>query len=433
MCCEFFRKVSWIDAVDEARFGFFVLFAQEYQSDVEVSLWGGSAVQLEGLEVCQSFFKQLCLDGDCKKKSHIVFCSLPFVSVFVSRLVWILSAWCQFFCFLAVCCLLLLSGMTLTILSDSSLLEKSVGLVAEEKRITLSLIDHLREIERRMLFAEMGYSSLFDFCVRHLGLSEGSTHRRISVMRLIRDVPSVRSSIVEGKLSLTSATTLHTFFQAEKRRGKRMTTAGKEDVIHQVAGLSKRECEAKLFEISPLALPREKERVISATETEIRFIADHELMAMLSELKGLLAHRLPSGANGDIIKCALGELVAGLRRQKMGDVIIVAENPAAGLAVAVPPVAAVSHGESPGLRTYLAAPLRREVWRRASGRCEFLTVDHKRCFSRHALEIDHIKPVAHGGTGELTNLRLVCRVHNQQQALSKVGPEIMSRYLPVGM
>ena len=326
----------------------------------------------------------------------------------------------------------LYGSMSIASLTDSCLLEKSLGLVAEEKRITLDLIDHLREIERRMLYAELGYSSLFDFCLRYLGLSEGSTHRRISSMRLIRDVPSVRASVASGRITLSTATTLNSFFQAEKRRGKRMTSTDKEGVIQQVAGLSKRECDAKLFEISPLSLPREKERVISATETEIRFIADQELMQMLGELKGLLAHRLTSGANGEIIKCALAELIAGLKKAKMGNgdggsvgdnTVLAVQNPAAGLAS----VAAV-----PGLRTGLPSSLRREVWSRAGGRCEFHTPDHKRCFSRFALEIDHILPVFQGGSGGLDNLRLVCRIHNQHQALSKVGPEVMSRYMPVG-
>ena len=331
--------------------------------------------------------------------------------------------------------------MSIVSLTDSCLLERSLGLVAEEKRITLELTDYLREIERRMLYAEIGYSSLFDFCIRHLGLSEGSTHRRISVMRLIRDLPSVRAEIEAGRLSLSSATTLNGFFQAEKRRGKRMTLAEKEAVVQQVIGLSKRECDAKLFEISPQAMPREKERVISATETEIRFIADKELMRMLEELRGLLAHRLPSGANSEIIKCALAELIAALKKSKMGsprDVIIVGgggdgeeaaepagQNLAAGLGSS-------DGGGAPGLRTHLASALRREVWSRAGGRCEFHTADHKRCFSRYALEIDHILPVSQGGGGDLANLRLVCRTHNQQQALAKVGPEIMSRYMPVG-
>src|SRR4051812_4801316 len=92
--------------------------------------------------------------------------------------------------------------------SDQDLLEKSKDLLAEEKRITLAFIEHLREIERRMLFSELGFSSLYELCVRKLGMSEGSAYRRISAMRLIRDVPSAKPDFESGKLSLSTATQL---------------------------------------------------------------------------------------------------------------------------------------------------------------------------------------------------------------------------------
>ena len=61
---------------------------------------------------------------------------------------------------------------------------KAQKLVAEERKITLALIECLEVISTQMIYAELGYGSLFEFCTRHLGLSEGSAHRRISAMRL---------------------------------------------------------------------------------------------------------------------------------------------------------------------------------------------------------------------------------------------------------
>ena len=158
-----------------------------------------------------------------------------------------------------------------------------------------------------MLFAELGYSSLFDFAVKHLGLSEGSAHRRISAMRLIRDVPQIQEAISDGKLTLCSAAKLHCFFQAEKKGGKPLNADEKQEVLEQVSGLSTRECEQKLFEISPGSSPRERERVVSSTETELRIIVDQEFMDLLTHFKGLLAHKLPNANNSQILKSALKE------------------------------------------------------------------------------------------------------------------------------
>ncbi|MGZ3698894.1 MAG: HNH endonuclease [Bdellovibrionota bacterium] len=54
----------------------------------------------------------------------------------------------------------------------------------------------------------------------------------------------------------------------------------------------------------------------------------------------------------------------------------------------------------------------------------------RRCESRYALEIDHILPVAHGGSHAPENLRVLCRAHNLQQAVEKLGPEVMKNFIP---
>jgi len=72
------------------------------------------------------------------------------------------------------------------LITNEWLLAKTKALVQEERRITLELIECLEIISSRTLYADLGYGSLFEFCTRHLGLSEGSAHRRISAMRLAR-------------------------------------------------------------------------------------------------------------------------------------------------------------------------------------------------------------------------------------------------------
>ncbi len=56
-------------------------------------------------------------------------------------------------------------------LSSEELLARTKNLVAEERRATLALIEHLQEIEARRIYAELGYASLWEFATRYLGLS----------------------------------------------------------------------------------------------------------------------------------------------------------------------------------------------------------------------------------------------------------------------
>ena len=74
-------------------------------------------------------------------------------------------------------------------LFDSDLLNQTRLLVAREREVTTELLWHLREVEHRRLYAEKGYSSLFDYVRRGLGYAEGSADRRISAMRLLKDLP----------------------------------------------------------------------------------------------------------------------------------------------------------------------------------------------------------------------------------------------------
>ena len=81
--------------------------------------------------------------------------------------------------------------MNLKMFENTQLIEKTKMLVQEEKRLTLEILHHLREIERRRLFAEMGFSSLFEFATKNLGYSPAAAYRRIEAMRLLTEIPEI--------------------------------------------------------------------------------------------------------------------------------------------------------------------------------------------------------------------------------------------------
>ncbi|OFZ55188.1 MAG: hypothetical protein A2428_11620 [Bdellovibrionales bacterium RIFOXYC1_FULL_54_43] len=106
-------------------------------------------------------------------------------------------------------------------LSDSELLSQTQLLVARERKLTAELLWHLREVEHRRLYAEEGFSSLFDYVTRGLGYAEGSADRRISAMRLLKELPGIEPALKSGELSLSNASALQHFFKSEqKNRGK---------------------------------------------------------------------------------------------------------------------------------------------------------------------------------------------------------------------
>src|SRR2546428_14164624 len=66
-------------------------------------------------------------------------------------------------------------------LSTRELDQEAEKCVLSEQRSVASLIAHLSEISKRKGHLELGYKDLFDYCVRRLGLSEGSVYLRLQV------------------------------------------------------------------------------------------------------------------------------------------------------------------------------------------------------------------------------------------------------------
>ncbi len=78
--------------------------------------------------------------------------------------------------------------LSLKNLKNEEILAHTKNLVKEERRIQIELLNHLHEIEKRKLFLEIGFGSLFDYVVKELGYSESAAYRRIQAMRLLKAV-----------------------------------------------------------------------------------------------------------------------------------------------------------------------------------------------------------------------------------------------------
>ena len=67
-------------------------------------------------------------------------------------------------------------------------------------------------------------------------------------------------------------------------------------------------------------------------------------------------------------------------------------------------------------RRHIPAAVRRAVWRRDGGACCYQDpLTGVTCGSTHLVQIDHIVPVAQGGSDDIANLRLRCAVHNRRR------------------
>src|SRR5262245_23526958 len=94
--------------------------------------------------------------------------------------------------------------MNLESLSNEEVLSGLHTLIGQGRVVLARLLVYLGEVEERRLDLESACSSLFDFCVRRLGMSEDEACRRVAAARLVRRFPIALSMIERGEIHLTA-------------------------------------------------------------------------------------------------------------------------------------------------------------------------------------------------------------------------------------
>ncbi len=185
-------------------------------------------------------------------------------------------------------------------LSDRDLLSRMHQLVRRERELLTEILHHLKEVERRKLFSDLGFRSLFDYAVRELGYSEGQAGRRIAAMKLLREMPQqeaqeLEKKIESGALNLTHLCQAQSFFNEVKKSAptKTLDVGEKLDVLKGLEHKSSRQGQVALIEkleavgirASP---PREQAKILSSEQTELRLVLSAQLLAQLEEVRALL-------------------------------------------------------------------------------------------------------------------------------------------------
>jgi 5-methylcytosine-specific restriction endonuclease McrA len=160
----------------------------------------------------------------------------------------------------------------------------------------------------------------------------------------------------------------------------------------------------------PSEPPRDEIEPLDAQLSRLHITVDRELLQLLEAAKDAFAHSFPSGRAAEVIKHGL-RVALDQHAKRLGLV----EKPRK-----VP---------RPSRTNHIPAHVRRAVWLRAGGRCEWVLESGERCDCTRMLEYDHIVALALGGMSTLENVRLACRPHNLA-ARQVFGDALMDRYAP---
>jgi hypothetical protein len=172
----------------------------------------------------------------------------------------------------------------------------------DERKLTLEIIELLQELDHRKLFLRRGFASLLEYCVKDLKYSESSAYRRISAMRLVRDLPETKTAIQTGTLNLVNIAQAQTFFRAEAKTNKAYSKEEKQKLLTQLHHKSSRQTEKVLLQISPQSVSHEKVKQVTADKTQMTLTISENLLQKLNRMKALLSHRQPNCNYAELIE-----------------------------------------------------------------------------------------------------------------------------------
>jgi hypothetical protein len=305
-------------------------------------------------------------------------------------------------------------------------------LLRNERHAMADFLVALAEFDRRRGWITLGHANLFDFLCRNLRLSKGTAFYRQVAVGLIQRYPEVVEPLRDGRLCVTA---LHAL-------SKVITPANRAEILPRFFNLSKQDARELSAELAPAAVvprrevvttvrsappsaaavvpPRAPESLAStdttpspssqpvgkpcpgsvegeppaapaprltvepltATESRLHLTVSRPFLKKLEAARLSLSHSMPGADAEAILSAGLDLLLARDAKKKA---LVEKPRPA--------PVT-----ESAAGAVYVPAAVRREVWKRDQGRCQFPLDSGGLCGSELRPELDHVQPRSRGGS-----------------------------------
>ncbi len=301
----------------------------------------------------------------------------------------------------------------LSSLTNQNLIAELKNLVQHEREVLAEILRYLQEVDTRRLYLELGYSSLFAFCTKGLGYSEGSAYRRIKAARISVETPEVLQRIAAGRVSLCAAVEL-----------SRVPTEIMRELLPLSEGKAKEEVK-KL--VAPYLAPTfvKPERVTIAPVRAPEVPKTLPLFAQSSEA--------PESTQAPPLKFSV-TLELSEEEYRLLEEVQQLSNRSSRTQAIVSALIAYRNVRSPAKREerrevrratatvnalarnrsrHIPDQVRDAVFVRDQGRCTYVGPDGHQCSEIRGVQLDHIDPFSCGGSHSVENLRIRCGPHNR--------------------
>lgn len=272
--------------------------------------------------------------------------------------------------------------------------ERALQCAKEFLRLESELIDILQEIDDQKAFTYFGFTSLFQYAVGSLKLSESRAYELIAIARKSRQVPELKVAISQGTINTGQA----------RRIVSVITPENQAEWINMSSTLSQRDLEKKIVEIKPKEAVKEKMTYIQPTRVQLMCGISEELMKEIERIKDLVSQSSGKPASLEDTLKAMAILylekkdpVAKANRVLKKKELFLRRVPGA-----------VHSGRPP-----IPAKVRHEVIKRDDGQCTHRDSDGKRCEQKRWIDLHHQHPVSQGGKNSVDNISVLCRLHHK--------------------
>jgi 5-methylcytosine-specific restriction endonuclease McrA len=344
------------------------------------------------------------------------------------------------------------------------LTSRLADLLRREQVAMAEFLVALADFDRARLWIDLGYTSLFYFLHRELGLSKGAAQYRKTAAELIQKVPAVVEPLRDGRLCLTSIVEaarvvtpdnhdemLPRFFHLSRREAmevvaevhpdpappsRTVVTSAPAAARFPAAAMGSARAalplivEAATCNAEPMsAMPatgwpgepldansgtqpqqeRSEVQPLTAALRRLHVTVSREFLAKLAAARDALTHSHPGASDEEILAAGLDLLLSRDAKRK-------------GLVARPQTKLRASNPQR------VPARVRRAVWQRDGGCCSWRLDSGGVCGSTRRLQLDHVTPLALGGTSTVENVRLLCATHNVLAARRVYGDACMSRY-----
>ncbi|MCM2277907.1 MAG: HNH endonuclease [Oligoflexia bacterium] len=265
-------------------------------------------------------------------------------------------------------------------------------------------------------------------------MEEWRAEQRVRAARLLKRIPEIKIGLESGKLNFTLLEIAQGCACREKLSDPELA-----ELLAEICGMSCSQAERETARRFPdsVKVPRDRIRPLTENLSEVRFVATEELLEKLQDVRGLLAHSHPGLSMGELIDVLATEYrerhhpEEKARRAKarkdaklgMQPTELAERQPTEMIKTPTAPKVLVRRAPS--------QPLQHELIRKHGYQGAYIDPStHKRCQSKHALQVDHQTPWSLGGITSLENLRFLCPNHHRRVSFLQFGES--ARYFKGG-